>query len=156
MKTRCLLLAVFIATGATAQEGSEPRSPDYPSRYPPRNLDRDLLTEKLYVTVTTPGDPCPFLLNTATADLWKLSPGQPGWVYLGDPRGAHRGRKGQFQLIPFQTGKVLILDTSSGQAWLADGSSIIRIDDPSSRSLRHKGGRRTWDELWEEFKKAAE
>jgi len=123
--------------------------------YPRDRLDTDRLTEKLYVTVITPGDPHPFLLNTSTADLWKLSPIEAEWVYLGDPRGSG-GRAGTFKLLPYQAGQVLVLDTTTGEAWLVDGSAWIEIDRPSAHKTRYKGSRKTWDELWELFKKQSE
>ncbi len=55
------------------------------------------------------------------------------WVYLGDPRGAPSGAKGTYQLLPYQPGEVIILNTSSGEAWWTDGQSWINIKNPSTR-----------------------
>jgi hypothetical protein len=120
-----------------------------------QDLDDPLLIEKLYVTVTTPGDPHPFLLNTSTADLWKLSPFGDDWIYLGDPSG-NSERDGTFKLIPYQTGRVLVLDTITGEAWLVDGKAWTEIDRPSARNTRYKGDQKTWNEMWELFKKQSE
>jgi hypothetical protein len=154
MKRLCTLLFVcLIAVFAAAQQQPEQHDPRYPVYAPVRQRMEDLLTEKLYVTVVTPGDPYPFMLNTSTADLWKLSPSGTEWFYLGDPQGARSGRTGKFQLISLQTGRVLILDTAEGEAWVADGNSWTRIDDPDTRKSRYKSAPKTWDEMWEQFKK---
>ena len=146
-----ILLTALIA-GAEDPEDFDTSRTYVPGQVSRARLNTDLLSEKLYVTVITPGDPHPFLLNTSTADLWKLSPIEAEWVYLGDPRGSG-GRAGTFKLLPYQTGQVLVLDTTTGEAWLVDGSTWIEIDHPSARKTRYKGSQKTWDELWELFKK---
>jgi hypothetical protein len=129
MKKCSLLLLIFFLAASVAAEDQEPYRP----RYYPRP---DLVSEKRFEAVVTPDDPNPFWLNTTTGDLWKLDPEQMVWVYLGDPRGASGSSKGTYRLLPYQPGEVIVLNTSTGEAWWTDGKLWIEIEEPSTRVRR--------------------
>ncbi len=120
MKKLCLLLSVcFVAGIAAAQIHNGAPS--------------DAVTEKRFVTVTTDGSAAPFLLNTLTAELWRLDPATVEWVFLGRPRGAHSRRKGGYQLLPYKPGEVLVLNSDSGELWWTDGTNWKTTKEPSTR-----------------------
>jgi len=129
MKKLTLFLLVCLIAANVASQYKEP--------YQPRTYPRpEIYTEKRFEAVVTPNDPNPFWLNTTSGDLWKLDPVEMAWVYLGDPRGASGSSKGTYRLLPYKTGEVLVLNTSSGEAWWTDGKTWINIEDPSTRKER--------------------
>ena len=115
MKVFCLFLAIFLFS-ITA---------------PAAGLPFDTVTEKRFVTVSAEDPLAPFLLNTATADLWKLSPETMEWIFFGRPRGANSERKGTYQLRPYKPGEILVFNSASGEMWWTDGVNWKIIKKPS-------------------------
>jgi len=118
-KLSALLVVCFLAAGAAAQHRD--------------SLPSDTVTEKRFVTTPADGSAAPFLLNTLTAELWRLSPETMEWVFLGRPRGANARRKGNYRLLPYKPGEIFVLNSDSGEMWWTDGKSWKNIEEPSTR-----------------------
>ena len=114
-----LIILCFLAAGALAQSRD--------------SLPSDAITEKRFITLVSGESIAPFLLNTLTAELWRLNPDAMEWVFLGRPRGADSRRKGGYQLLPYKPDEVLILNADSGEMWWTDGETWKIIKEPSTR-----------------------
>jgi hypothetical protein len=122
MKKYCLLLLIcFIAATVSAQ-------------YSAASYVADAVTEKRYLSLKVGQEL--FLIDSTNGDLWRLDTEEPYWLFVGSPRGADSERKGTYKLEVLFDGKLLVLNTDSGDAWLTDGVSWKAIDDPDDRDRR--------------------
>lgn len=161
MKTLVVLLAVCLTAAVVTAQDPQPqtRKPQDPQpqyrypqyRVPHRSNDSNagVVEEKRFQALAADGEL--FWMDSTNGELWRFDPVEPGWDFLGRPRGAGNRRKGTYLLQPYKPGELLILDTDSGEAWWIRGATWVRIDDPSTRKRRDESPR-SWDRMWEQFK----
>jgi hypothetical protein len=89
--------------------------------------------EARFQACESPGNPGFFWIDTVSGDLWRLTPPDLAWQFLGSPRGANPGRKGTYQMLPDQHGAVFILNTDNGEGWWTDGTTWKIIGELSRR-----------------------
>lgn len=82
------------------------------------------------------GDSGLFWIDTVTGDLWRTTPPDLEWIFLGSPRGANSGRKGTYQLLSDRKGGVYVLNTDNGEGWWTDGTSWKIIGEPARRTKK--------------------
>lgn len=162
MKKIVLLFAVYLAAVAVSAEDPQPPSqpPQTPSQPPqyrvppyrvPRAANADLFRDKRFQALRADGEL--FWMDSTNGELWRFDPTEPGWDFLGEPRGASAQPNGTYLLQSRKPGELLLLDTTSGKAWWIRGGTWIRFDKPSSRRRNDDDATpRSWDELWEQFK----
>jgi len=89
--------------------------------------------EDRFQACESPGNPGFFWIDTVTGDLWRLTPPDMEWTFLGNPRGANSGRKGTYKLLPDRRGAMFVLNTDNGEGWWTDGTTWKIIGEPSRR-----------------------
>ncbi len=89
--------------------------------------------EPRFKACESPGNVGFFWIDTISGDLWRVTPPDLSWEYLGSPRGANPGHHGTYQLLADRRDGFYILNTDNGQGWWTDGTTWKIIGELSRR-----------------------
>jgi hypothetical protein len=134
MKKLFLLASLFMAAAVGAQTPTP--APSRPIIVRPSYESSSVEEDKRFQFCENIGGSGFFWIDTVTGDLWRTSPPDLEWIFLGNPRGANSGHHGTYQLLSDRKDGVYVLNTDNGEGWWTDGTSWKIIGELSRRAKK--------------------